>query len=166
MKITLPKIVTAITVIVSIIVMFGWFLDISVLKSVIPGGVQMKFITALMFLASAIIVYYASTPPTNINRVVALGFSSAFVFFILLLLSLVYFGFDTGIGELFVREAKDVVKTVTPGYPSIGTMVAFFLVAFAGPMSLYLDRHKTMIQTLAGSISAIGSIALIGSVPR
>jgi ABC-type multidrug transport system permease subunit len=45
-----------IVLVVSIIVMLGWFLDISVLKSILPGWVSMKFITALSFFFSAILL--------------------------------------------------------------------------------------------------------------
>ena len=46
-----------IVIVGSIVVMFGWFANIDVLKSLVPGLVTMKFTTALSFFFSGLIAY-------------------------------------------------------------------------------------------------------------
>ena len=49
-KIHITTVIGGFIILISCLVMIGWFYDISVLKSVIPGLISMKFNTAICFL--------------------------------------------------------------------------------------------------------------------
>ncbi len=96
------------------IVMLGWIFDISILKSILPGWVTMKFNTAVCFVLCGITLY-----------LIAISFESKFdiaqVFFpipvliILLImgghLTSVFLGLRLKVGDAFIKEANGAVLT-------------------------------------------------------
>lgn len=160
----LPKFLAIIIMTVAVLVMIGWLFDLTLLKSIIIGWVEMKFITALLFFVSGIILFFASLPPTNKNRNIVLFFCSAFILFCLIFLALIYVGVDTGIGTLFVAENKNAIKTVTPGYPSTGTMIAFLLVVIYGCMIASDKINIFKFRLISFIIIMIGEMAIFGYV--
>jgi len=54
----IAKVLSLVVIIASIMVIIGWVFDISILKSISPAWVTMKFDTAITFLLSGITLYF------------------------------------------------------------------------------------------------------------
>ena len=68
-----------------------------------------------------------------------------------------------GVEMLFVTEETGAVETVLPGRPSVGTMVAFMLVATAGFLAMVRPaRLPAYLLFLDCLILLTGVVALIG----
>lgn len=150
------------------IVMAGWILEIEALKSILPFWVTMKFLTALSFFLSGIILYFVAynTEGGSVLNQIMIAISSILIlFFMLNLLLATLFNFSTGIEDLFVHELRDAVKTTLPGRPSIGTMINFTLVSIAGLTSLFeVKKFNHKIYIIGIIVLIIGSIAVLGYI--
>ncbi|MBU1032386.1 MAG: hypothetical protein ABII13_01690 [Patescibacteria group bacterium] len=156
-----------IVTIVGLLVMLGWFLDVPLLKSILPQWVTMKFSTALAFALSGITLYLIFLCKRNSETAhVLLPLSSLFILLLMLVLFLsVVFGIKSGIEDLFVREDAGAVYTTVPGRPSIGTMIDFILIALLGLTAVFkVKRHRMFLRWGGGAISVIGVIAILGYV--
>lgn len=170
-KFTLPKILAIITICVGSVVMAGWFLDIAILKSILPTWVTMKFTTALCFVMGGLLLF-------SIDRVrepgeksttaeILLPISSIIMAFLMgALLFSVIFQVKLGIGDLFVKEAPGAVKTTKPGIPSSGTMVSFLAIAIVGLLQLFEGEDLTIktIHFLGWIVALAGGLAIVGYV--
>ena len=155
-----------VTLVVSMLVMFGWYAEIEILKTIIPGAVTMKFNTAFAFLFSGLILLFAlRREKYNSDWALIILPSASMVILIFMGTTLmsVMFGFVSGIESLFVRESANAVLTTMPGRPSIGTMLAFILVASAGIVSIDVGRYKYIPYWIVGVlIIALAALALLG----
>ena len=152
-----------IVILASFAVMYGWFFDIPVLKSILPGWVAMKFITALCFLFSGLLVFLlASHKKSEASNFFILIFS--FVIFLIMASFLLYlsFGMSVGIENLFVKEPPGAVRTVVPGVPAVPTIISFILIAMSGLFASANLRLTAPYFWLGALISAIGGIAVVG----
>lgn len=155
-------------VLISIAVMLGWFLNISFLKSILPGWATMKFTTALCFLLAGITLYFISQMiQKRVDySLIILSFTSFSILLLMgtLLVSSVS-GIRTGLEDLFVKEAQQAVLTVTPGRPSMGTVIAFMLIAICSVL-IMLDRSWSLkiISKIGWMLVVMGSIAVAGYV--
>jgi len=166
MKITpqaISLVLALVVVVASVAVMFGWILDISVLKSILPNWVAMKFITALSFLFSAfLIMFLVKKEKGEVDR-----FFILIISFILLLLMVTFIislfvGISTGIENLFVKEETEAVGTAVPGVPAVPTIISFILVALAGLFYLFNPKNPKGIFSLGALIGLIGFFAFMG----
>ena len=81
------------------------------------------------------------------------------------LLASTFLGIRTGIEDLFVQEKAGAVRTMTPGRPSVGTMVDFILIALAGILAmLNATKFRAILPVLGWIVGPIGLLALIGYV--
>lgn len=166
-------IVAKIVIVTSCVVMVGWFFDIGIFKSILPDFVTMKFVTALSFLLSGIILLLVNYKSSNDSSLIDIMIpSTSFLIAMIMgttLLSVV-FGFQSGIEKIFVIETSDAILTPVPGRPSIGTMAGFMLATIVGFISFTTIRKKNKIYFLIGNIiSLLGIVALVGyifSVPE
>jgi len=162
------KILSIVVMVTAILVMFGWFFDITALKSILPFWVTMKFTTALSFLLSGIILFFVNEYLNERKEIARIVLPITVLIILLLmatLLTSVFMGIRTGIEDLFVKEAEGAVKSTTPGRPSVGTMVNFILMAAAGILLLLnVTKLKDRLFWIGGAITFIGSIAIIGYV--
>ena len=71
------------------------------------------------------------------------------------------FGIQTGIEDVFIKETE-AVKSVTPGRPSIGTMVSFILVIIASLTFIIKSQKNKLFFIIGNIIVAISSLSLIG----
>ena len=130
-------------------VMVGWLLGIEPLKQVLPGLSSMKFNTALGFLLAGGALYFREKPGLRHGLAGAVGLLGA------LTLAQVFTGVDSGIDQLFVREAA--VAGQAPGRMSPATALCFLL---SGAALGLLGRRTA--EALAISVWAVGFIALLG----
>ncbi len=152
---------------VGFVVIFGWILDIDLLKSIHPRWVTMKFATALSFFLSGIILY--STPDALENssfdlKKILISICTAVMLFLIgtMLLSL-FFDSYTGIENLFVKETGKTVMTTVRERPSLGTMINFISLAIAGfVVTINMKRVKLHLLTVGFINIFFGFLALLG----
>jgi hypothetical protein len=164
----IAKVLSLVVIIASIMVIIGWIFDISILKSISPAWISMKFDTAITFLLSGITLYF-------IIRAIEGEFARAQValaittLIIILLMGILFFstllGIHTGVESLFIQEAAGAVKTVTPGQPSLPTMLNFILIALAGILTmLNLEKVQLRLKIMGYVVGTIGALAIVGYI--
>jgi hypothetical protein len=146
-KIKIELIFSAITFYVSILVMMGWVWNMDFIKSILENAATMKFITASCFFLSSLLVGTMTLSISNIkdratsfSKKIVMLFSS---FLILLMISLSavnmlldkYLLFNSidlsnGLGR------GNLLFEILYASPSIGTMLAFVLIAIIGLLNI------------------------------
>ena len=143
--------------------LLGWLLNISYLKSVLPGLMTMKAITAFDFImaGAALWLLHTSTPGSRSFR---LGRVLAVVVALLSVLSLAeyIFALDLGIDQLILRDDQQLLH---PGRMAETTAFSFLIVG----ISLFI--FKTRRSRLAACVQwftiiplFISSLAIVGYV--
>lgn len=153
--------------IVGILVMCGWILDISILKSILPMWVTMKFSTALCFLISGLtIISIAGMKKYPGLAQISLSMTTMLLMLFMASLFLSSFlGMRTGIEELFIKETQEAIRTTVPGRPSLGTMINFILIAIAGIAAMFRwAQLKVFLMFIGRTVMVIGGIAVLGYV--
>lgn len=163
------KIAKAIAIIVTlagIAVMIGWIADINFLKSIVPGFVTMKFVTALSFFFSGLILFFMLElqRENDVARTLLPVACMAVLLLMGILFVSSFLDLRTGIEELFVKESQSAVKTVAPGRPSLGTMLDFILIAVTGILSISNHKFSRAVMWLGWAISLIGAVAVLGYI--
>lgn len=155
-------------IIAGVLVIIGWIFNIGILKSISPAWISMKFDTAAAFVLSGIALYFiVRALEGEFDRAqVALSITALII---ILLMGTLFFSavFDirTGAENLFIKEAPGVVNTVTPGRPSIPTMVSFILIASAGILTtLNPSNLQSRLRITGAIIGAIGAMAVAGYI--
>ncbi len=154
---------------IGIFVILGWIRDIHPLTSVFPHYVQMKFVTALSFFFSGIVLAFMSC-----GKVKRASFSSLLVFIICpLLISLFMstlflsriFNIRTGIEDVFIQEIGPETFENISGLPSLATMIAFMLVSMTGLMQLsYISWKKYFTRFTGYVLCIISTTATLGYI--
>jgi hypothetical protein len=156
----IAKVLSTVVIIASILVIIGWIFDISILKSLFPAWVSMKFDTAITFLLSGITLYFIiRAVEGEVDKApVALSITTLII---ILLMGILFFsallGIHTGAESLFIQEASGAVKTVTPGRPSLPTMLNFILIALAGILTM-LNPEIGYVVGMIGALAIVGYI--------
>lgn len=93
------------TIIVGLVVLVGWWLNIGVLESILPGQASMKPNTALAFLVAGLALWLLQNKQTD-SRLVLLRRACAGFLIVLGLLTLgeYIFTLDLGIDQLLARD--------------------------------------------------------------
>ena len=153
---------------IGIAVMLGWIFDIGWLKSIRPDFVTMKFTTAFSFLLSGIILYYVSRIRFFTPAIAMAVLPAAVMGIVLIMFSLLastMFDVYIGIEALLVEEGPEAVETATPGRPSVGTMIAFLLVAYSGIAAMLRPANLPLQLAIVGALILItGAIAVAGYI--
>ena len=144
-------------------VILGWVCDIPVFRHIHPEWVSMKFNTALSFLFGGLggmaLGLTRRWPEYDWALEHVRFFLSLSIFGImssLLLVSVV--GGEIGITRAFA-DHESGVKTIAPGMPSVGTIIAFSLMAISG-----LIRRGKHLGAIGIAITWIGILSTIGYV--
>lgn len=165
-KVFLSKTIAVLVMVVSAVVIFGWFFDIQALKSILPVWVTMKFSTALSFLLSGVALFSIAKAPQKTSATPSIVALVAALCVLVLMGSFtiaVFVGVDTGIEELFVKESIGAIRTTVPGRPSIGTIIAFVLVAiWIILFILNVESHFRKLLFIGRTIILIGAFAVLG----
>lgn len=149
-------------------VMAGWALDITALKSVSAGYVTMKFVTALGFFLSGVILFLITLSMGGRKEAARVALPAAVLAVLILMTTLVtssLLGIESGMEELFIREWAGVVRTVVPGRPSIITAVDFILIAACGMAAMFEpDWLKQWLFYNGLAVAGTGVVAVAGYV--
>jgi len=161
-RLKIVQIVAGISIAVGLIVMLGWYLDITLLTSILPQWIRMKFATALCFVFSGIVVYALSfrREERKISRQIILTIFPTLITLIMgTLFSGSIFGFQTGMENIAFIDIHEVNTPIFQGRPSVATMIAFLLIAFIGFLCNF-NRPTRRVFSLIGLI--VGTIGLVG----
>ena len=162
------KVLSLIVIIVAIMVIIGWIFDISVLKSISPAWVTMKLTTAIAFLLSGISLYFIVRAMEGEFDKAQIALSITSLIIILLIGTLLFSAFlkiHTGVDGLFIKEPAGAVKTVTPGQPSVPTMLNFILMAVAGIFTiLNSNKLQSKLKFTGLIVGIIGAAAVVGYI--
>ena len=145
-----------------IIVLFGWALQIGLIKSMLPGLVEMKANTALCFVLSGAALWATVSPRGSFHRrifpfltvpIIAVGAGTIYEY-----LS----GVNLGIDEFLIVDRPEIHSASTvlpPGRMALATAVAFVMAGFA--LLLLRGRATAVAQilALAFSLTALFSLA-------
>ena len=147
-------------------VMVGWVTDITLLKSILPIWVTMKFSTALSFFLSGItlICINTSTLKGKVYTQIVLPITTLTILLLMTtLLASVFLGMRTGIEDLFVSETEGAIKSTTPGRPSVGTMINFILIGVAGILTmLNIQTLRAALFFIGTVVGFLGAVAIVG----
>lgn len=161
----LSQIISCVSIGMGLIVCIGWILDISILKSIIPNAVTMKFSTAVSFIFSGMTVYFISRYSEGKTGIAQITVPiSGFIVFLFMstLLTAYVFGIISGIEQLFVREDIDATKTLLPGMPSLPTLSNFILIIVAGIFAFSESKLRKLVTPIGYIVAIIGMISVIG----
>jgi hypothetical protein len=162
------KVLSLIVIIAAIMVIIGWIFDISALKSISPAWVTMKLTTAIAFLLSGITLYFIVRAIEGEFDKAQVALSTTSLIIILLIGTLLLSAFlkiHTGVDGLFIKEPAGAVKTVTPGQPSVPTMLNFILMAVAGIFTiLHPNKLQSKLRIIGLTVGTIGAAAVVGYI--
>src|SRR4051812_35909810 len=145
-------------VVTGTVVLIGWITGLALLKSVLPGLVEMKANTAIGFICCGFALWLLLRYPERrtLIRVLIVG-----AILIGALTSFQYLsGRDLGIDQLLFTERVGAVGTLSPGRMAITSAFCFVLVGLA---MLLFDRPKVS-QALAGIAGFVAVQTLLGYV--
>jgi len=155
-----PHIAAALTVLFGLVVLVGWIAGVPLLRSVVPGAVEMKANTALALTAAGaalfILNWRSRAVPQKLATVLA-----AFVTVLGLATAAEYvFGWNLAIDELLFRDTA-VAYNIIPGRMSPYSTLAFASIGIA----LLCVPHKKLRYLVHGPaflVTAIGAVSFIG----
>jgi PAS domain S-box-containing protein len=157
---SLPEFAAVITATLGLAVLVGWMFSIPLLKSVLPGAVEMKANTALGLLLSACALFMLGRrqpgPPQRLAQILGLAVMALG----LATLGEYLFGWQLGIDELLFRDTTGTYALI-PGRMSPFSAVTFIMIGLA--LSVLPWRAMRPLVWLASiTVMAIGAIAFMG----
>lgn len=162
-QIRIAKVLALIVLVVGMMVMTGWYLDIPILKSILPQWISMKFSTALCFFVSGLILFFMAQFHAGKKNYANLFFpvlSFTILLFMTSMLLGVLFNIQLGLKNLFVQDTNALKNTV-PGMPSVGTMIAFTMVALLGFCYTLKLKQVVFITWIFGMIIVVAGLCAI-----
>jgi PAS domain S-box-containing protein len=158
----IPGVAGVSVALIGCVALAGWIFDVSVMKSGVPGLVEMKANTAACFVLVAAAGWLLREPQRGWPRiarvllvVVGLVASASLCEYVL--------GRDLGIDQLLFHEPAGAVKTSHPGRMAPSTAVAFLLVTSALALLDVRVRSRGWVSAaLALGAAALAFIALVG----
>jgi PAS domain S-box-containing protein len=157
---TTARVASTIAAGIGSVVFISWLLNISSLKSLVPGWATMKANTALVFMLAALVLWMLQKEDGGQRRRLLTQICIMLIALIAILTLLEYIGgWDFKIDQLVI---KDTSTSSAPGRMSSGTAFAFFLIAIS--LWFLQTRQIMLAQLLATLVFFITLLALIGYV--
>lgn len=155
-----PKLAALITLTMGVIVLIGWAFVIPLLKSVLPGAVEMKANTAIGLILSALALWLLNDAPSR--KQILWGQTLAFFVTALGVATLgeYLFGWRLGIDELLFLDTADAFNRI-PGRMSPYSTVVFTLTGIA-LLALPIRTLRPLMWVTAITVIAIGMISFLG----
>ncbi len=149
------------------LVMIGWIFGIDQLTGILPGGINMKFSTAVAFFLSAIGLYFIfrrTVYHCELSQVVLPGIALLIFLIMGTLLMARIFNVQTGIENLFTQVNTDI-NTTGSGWPSLFAMVNFILFGVVCLFCLFTwSGYQAMLKLFGYTIAIVGLVAVIGYI--
>lgn len=165
-NVLIVRLIAAIVILVGLLVMYGWIAGIPLLTSLNPSWVSMKFVTAICFVLSGVLLWLISTllKSTSNTALTTLPIV-AFVMLLLMggLVPTIITGAGFGIETFFVQDPSHANFTSVGGVPALATIVCFVALGSVALFITYRPAHTHQYCTRAGIIvAALGSIVCVG----
>jgi len=145
---------------------FAWVYGIEALTSFSASFVTMRFSTAVSFVMGGITLYFmaeAARGELSKAQVVLPATCLVMLLFMATQLASALFHVQTGVERLFIKESPGAVMSVTPGMPSVVTMLDFIILSAIGIAFLFRQNWISHMTIAAGAfISFTGAFALLG----
>ena len=166
-KLKSAHLIAGLSILVGFVVMIGWYLDITVLTSILPQWIRMKFATAICFVFSGIVVY-ALTFKKEERKVTQQIILTIFPTLLVLVMGTLFlgsvFGFQTGMENISFIDVHEINTPIFQGRPSVATMTAFLLIAFIGFLFNFGKPTKKIFFGVGSIVGAIGLFGVIGYI--
>lgn len=150
-----------------LLVLAGWLFDVPLLRSGLPGMVEMKANTAACFTLLGAAVWLLQERRSGGPRQRAAGLLAAAACFAVAGLTLCeyLFGLELGLDQLLFRESPHAVLTSSPGRMALNTCVAFMLTSGAAA-GLAARRPGAQFAAQAAALAAgtMGFVSMIGYI--
>jgi PAS domain S-box-containing protein len=147
-------------------VLAGWALNVTLLKSIVPGGVTMKPNTALAMLATGIALALLSTRDVSKGaRLFATVMGCGVMALGALTLGEAFFGRDLGIDQWLFREATGAVETASLGRMSPPAAFSFVLMGIAlvwASRPFAVKLRIPVLSALSVTVILVGGLGLLG----
>ena len=157
--------IAGMSVAIGILVMLGWFLDITVLTSIMPQWIRMKFATALCFVFAGIVVFCLSCKSEGWKELRQI-LLTIFPMFIVLIMGTIFlgsvFGFQTGMENIAFIDVHEAKTPIFQGRPSVATMIAFLLIATIALMSNFKRPSRKTFSVVGAIVGVIGAVGVLG----
>lgn len=150
------------------IVIVGWVFDIDVLTRVSQNQINIKFVTAVIFVITAISMIYISQilkGKKDLAQVVLPATSMTVLLIMFTLLASGVFGVSTGLENIFVA-ATPSIQNNRLGMPAIPTIINFVIFGLLSVAALFIGS-KTIQQLLAAvgyCFTGLGTLAVLGYI--
>lgn len=162
----IPAVASGLGICVSFLVLTGWALNLSTLRSVIPGQPQMVPITAVTFILASVSVWMLRREKRS-HRAYRLTWICAVAVILIGLLTLAEYlaGMNLGLDSLLFREKLRVIATSFPGRPSPHTALSSVIIG-AGLLLIRTQkvRARNLAQIFALLVALVALMALVGYV--
>jgi signal transduction histidine kinase/CheY-like chemotaxis protein len=156
----LTKLAAIVAITLGVLVLLGWFQDLPLLKSILPGAVEMKPNTAVALgLAGCALFLLVDRPTARIQRL-AQALALAVAAIGLATLSQYLFGWQLGIDELLFRDTADAYNLIR-GRMSPYSTFAFISIGLALAV-LPWPRLRPVAWSAAMVTIAIGAVSFLG----
>src|SRR5256714_3115088 len=160
----IPAAASALGIGVSCLVLTGWAMNLSALRSVVPGQPQMVPNTAVTFILASVSVWMLRREKVS-QRAYRLTWICAAAVILIGLLTLVEYLACTNLGfdSWLFREKLRVIATSFPGRPSPHTASNFLIVGVALVSIRTQDvRARNLAQIFALLVALVALMALVG----
>lgn len=149
----------------------GWYLDLTILTSILPQWIRMKFATASCFIFSGIIVHFLTLKKEE-QKVLRQIILTIFPVLLVLVMGTLFlgsvFGFQTGLENITFIDVHEITTPIFQGRPSVATMISFLLIALLGFLFNFgSPERKTFsaIGLIVGIIGAVGAVGYVVNAP-
>jgi PAS domain S-box-containing protein len=156
----LPRLAAVITAMLGLAVLAGWAFAVPVLKSVLPGAVEMRANAAVGLVLAACALFILCDRPSPPWQRLAQALALAVAALGLATLGQYLFGWELGIDELLFRDTVHAYNAF-PGRMAPYTSVAFALIGLA-LAALPRPALRRPAWLAAISVMAIGTVAYAG----
>ncbi len=161
----IPQIASKIAILVGCAVLLGWFGNVTLFKSLLPGVASMKANTAVCFVGAGVALRYLpqAEEKNQRQRMIAQGCALVVIIISVLTLSEYFLGWNLGIDELLFRDLSLSAATLYPGRMGVNTAINFLLLS--GALWLIARRkarklHTRLILVAQGLSLLAGLVAL------
>ena len=159
----LSRATSLLVVCVGVLVLFGWALNIEVLKRILPGLVAMNPATAVAFLCAGASLWCLGRPDSAGARMLAQTLGLIVALIGLLRLCALLFGWAGGVDQILFRDKLVAVGLAFPNRMAPTTALNFFLIGLALVWADWeLPKGKRPGQFLLLFVMAIASMAFVG----
>jgi len=165
----IPSLIAFILILVGFLVIMGWIFNVSFLRSINPLWTPMKFVTAVCFMMSGLIIFATNRifhGEFNIAPLILSAGSLTIIILTSVFFASNIFNIPVGIEQLFIGEIflKGKIYNLQP---CTASMFNFLLIAIVGIMSMHkIKSHKKIILIVGILIGFIGLSSIIGHILR